>query len=617
MNRTIIHSWKEFCGWIEERRDSNVLALDCETTSLAYLDMELVGISLCDGERVTYIDLIDNPEYNTLLKALQIFFNEFCGTLIMHNSTFDIKTLRKFGINLEKVSIFDSLIASHLLDENTPNGLKGLATILLGAPPTIEWRDAVKQGFHSQLFYDYACKDAEWTFRLWQLFAPRLEKEGLSNLFHNIEMPFVHCLVDMEINGVCIDKAKLAELRNTIDGQIKLLHIKLCQMVEVDFVLQSNLFGGEQEIIADINFDSPHQLSKLLKEKLSLDLKPNIRGHCSVDKFTLRRFSNNPFVKILMEYRRATSLRDKFIDVMPSFIQRDGRVRTSFRNTLVTGRLSSSKPNLQQISKDNTGPLKVRECIIAPPGKSLICCDFAGQELRVLAIESQDKTMAEAFRKNQDLHLTTANQFFNLNIPDDVLLVNHPRHSEMKTKFKGERDKAKTIGFGLIYGKTANGFAKDWNVSKEEAQKFIDMYFEKFPSVKRRIDKCTEDLRRQGWVVNLSGRRRRFPDYQSAPDKIKFRMERQAFNFLIQSFSADLMKWGALIAKSLTKIHFDWGCKLILTVHDEYVWEANERYAQQAAWWLKEAIEKTISAQLPIPLVIDVKTGENYSKAKP
>ena len=514
------------------------------------------------------------------------------------------------------IKIFDSLIASHILDENTPNGLKYLASACLDIPHQNikDWGD-VCGNVHSQEFYDYAMQDAEWTWQLKELFTPRLEKEGLSHVFYNIEMPFIFCLRDMELNGVLLDLDKLTELRTKLVLQVEGLQTELCKLADVDYFYQY-LMDNSKELICEFNWNSPQQLSKLLQEKFHLNLgKPSKAGFCSVDKKALNKHKSNEFVKILIEYRDAMNMLSKFLDKLPGFIKADGRVHTSFRNTLKTGRLSSSNPPMQQLPKDNTGPVKIRECIVSPPGYSLIVCDYSGQELRVLAEESGDMTMIDAFYKNQDLHLTTANKFFNLNIPDEVLIVGHPLHEETKKKYKTERDKSKVINFGISYGKTAYGFSKDWAISKEEAQKFIDRYFEGFPDVKKRIDKCHLDLRNNGYVVNLAGRRRRFPGYAGADKYVRSRIERQAFNFLIQGFSADLGKKAAIDVRNLCLKHPEWNCRLILAIHDEFLYECKNEYCETATKQIKTIMES--STQLSLPLIIDINYGANYSAAKP
>lgn len=581
----VIKTCSELKNWLVDKEKS--FALDTETTSLNYLDMQLVGISLYNGVKACYIDLFENSELTNILGVLNSWLQSL-ELIVLHNAPFDLKVLSKYGFNLEDKKIFDTLIASHLLDENMPHGLKHLAALYLNIPSHtyLGYEDIVKYGYHSEQFYNYAERDALWTYQLYKLFQPRIEQEGLHYLFYNIEMPFMFCLVEMETKGVLIDKNKLEKLRQELVLQIETLQIKLCKLADIDCFFQKRFFDSEDNkrgLITEINIDSPQQLLKLLREKFHFDID-------SVAKQTLDNLEENEFIKVLREYRKAAALRDKFIEVLPDFVDYDGRVRTSFRNTLATGRLASSNPNLQQLPRDNTGPLKVRECIIAPPGKSLICLDYSGQELRVTAEESQDKAMINAFQNEQDLHQMVADEC------------------------KISRDAAKAVNFGIIYGMTYKGLSKRLKISDEEAKIFIDKYFEKFPRIKDRIDRCKHDIWVQQWVSNLIGRRRRFPDYEKIQSVVKARAERQAFNFLIQSFSADMMKLGAIRIRELCKQYPQWDCILVLAVHDEYLLEIKDEYVQEAIPLIKNVIES--SMRLTVPIKVDVGFAKNYSEAK-
>jgi len=251
--------------------------------------------------------------------------------------------------------------------------------------------------------------------------------------------------------------------------------------------------------------------------------------------------------------------------------------------------------------------IDIRSCIIAPPGRKLICADYSGQELRVLAHVSKDPDMIQAFKDKLDVHFMIANIFFDLGIPQEALLTTHPDFKMYRKKFKAERDKIKTVNFGLAYGKTAYGFSKDWNISQDEAQKFIDDYFNRFPKIKEAINKCTNELQHHKQVRTILGRIRRF-------DYVTHRAIRQAFNFLIQSPSADMMKAAAGNFRKIILQHPEWVCKLILSVHDELVYEVEEKYAEDIAKELKEVMEAAVT--LDIPVIVDIGIGQNYAEAK-
>jgi len=250
----------------------------------------------------------------------------------------------------------------------------------------------------------------------------------------------------------------------------------------------------------------------------------------------------------------------------------------------------------------------VRSFIIAPKGKILLCGDYAGQELRVLAHVAQEPTMISAFLSNKDVHLATANGFYELGIPDECLITTHPEHDAIKTKFKEERNNAKVVNFGIAYGKTKYGFAADWGWSVPKAEQFIAKYFERFPQIKTAIDKCNELVKKQKAIRNLTGRIRRF-------DHVDDRVLRQAFNFLVQGAAADIGKLAAGNVYKLCLQHPEWDTKLVLSVHDEYVWEILEKYVDIAMPIIKQTIETSI--KLRVPMVVDIGYGYNYSEAKP
>jgi len=249
----------------------------------------------------------------------------------------------------------------------------------------------------------------------------------------------------------------------------------------------------------------------------------------------------------------------------------------------------------------------VRSFIIAPDGKVLLCGDYAGQELRVLAHVAQEPTMVAAFLKNQDVHLLLANDFYDLGIPEEYITTTHPEYNSIISKFKPQRNDIKTVNFGLAYGKTKYGFAADFGWSVPKAEQFIAKYFERFPKIKIAIDKCNELVKKQKAIRNLMGRIRRF-------DHVDDRVLRQAFNFLVQGASADMVKKAAGDTYKLCQLHPKWDCKLVLSVHDELVYEVNDEYKDIALAEIKYTMEHAI--ELCVPMVVDINYGLNYSIAK-
>jgi len=601
MKVSIIKTYDSLVNWITVANTS-VFSLDTELVDTNWLSMEIAGISLCNGDSACYIDLLDNDQQYLMLIAINDLLEHKVQKIIYHNAPFDMMVLQKYDLNLV-TDLFCTMTAAHLIDETQPKSLKQLAIkyLHINANDVIDFETASENGFHTDRFYNYALDDAIWTWYLYELFEKELSTQSLEELFYNIEMPFQFCLMDLKINGALIDTNALKSLRAKAQRIIDTLEFEMYEAANI-----------EKD---SINLNSPQQLVELLFKlgvKLTEKTEPSKvypDGVYSTANDVLERVKDqHRFVELLLEYKKANSLMVKFLKPLPLFIEEDGRIRANFHNTVaVTGRLSSTKPNLQQLPKDNTGPLPLRQVIIPAKGRKLICADYSGQELRVLAHVSQDPNMIDAFNKKMDVHLMIANIFFELNIPAEALITSHPDYNTHKKKFKVERDKIKTVNFGLAYGKTAYGFSKDWNIPVQEAQEFIDSYFARFPLLKRAMDECKEELRKYKKVRTFLGRYRRFK-------YISNRAIRQAFNHLIQSPSADMMKAAAGQFRYIILEHPEWGCLLVLSVHDELVYETKEEYADVVAKELIEVMESAVKISLPIE--VDAGIGDNYAEAK-
>ncbi|MCK5017342.1 MAG: hypothetical protein KAS32_09775, partial [Candidatus Peribacteraceae bacterium] len=314
-------------------------------------------------------------------------------------------------------------------------------------------------------------------------------------------------------------------------------------------------------------------------------------------------------------------------------LEEDGRVRPSFRDTgTATGRLSCSQPNLQQLPKGLclscgeeldkckcgfTGNLPVRECFIVEEGMTMITCDYSGQEVAVAAQQSKDPTLIDALNKGQDMHLRIANQFYNLGIPEEELYKTHPEFNNHKHKFHLERTRAKTITFGLMYGKGAYGFAKDFDIPEDEAQGIVDKYFDSMPMLKEAIEKAHREIDETGMVTSMAGRKRHFEpeiNIYTGESGYNGKAYRQAFNFLIQGFSADMMRRAMIKVRELGNQNPDWGLKTIATVHDEAVYEVRTEYKDDAGRAIKTAFEGVVN--FVVPVTGDVSMGQNYWEAK-
>jgi DNA polymerase-1 len=528
----------------------------------------------------------------------------------MHGAPFDMRVLSKLGVTHTE-DIVCTMTAAFLLDENSEVGLKALAVRYLGVAPAeaVPWEKAVTHGFKSDLFYSYARRDAEWTWALWALLGARLRDESLVSLFFDIEMPFQFVLRDLEMNGVLMDLSSLSTLREGLQEEIIALRLAAYKAGGIEYTQQRNLLG-DMEYVAGVDIDSPMQLSSFIVDTLGIELTDQSEsGHFSVDKHVLEGLEHkHEFFHCLLQYRRASKLMQMFLEKAPTFVDGDGRIRASFNNCVArTGRLSSSSPNLQQLPKKGTSHGSVRSLLVSPPGYSLLAADYAGQELRVLAEVSRDLTMIEAFILGKDLHLTMANKFFRLGIPELLLYEKNPAFEANRSKYKEPRDKSKTINFGIAYGKTAQGFAADWNITLAAAETIVDDYFKAAPRIKDAIDECKLFLDSHGYVVNLAGRRRRL-------ETRKNHSYRQAFNFLIQGFSADLVKLAAVKVRAELRNHPEWDCRIVLQVHDELCWELRDEYVAEATIVIKRILEHTWP--LSVPMVVDIKSGKNYERCK-
>lgn len=595
----------------------SVLAFDTETTHLDYLAQGWVGLSMTDGQKVVYIDFLHNQMRHEIYEYLKQFFSKV-KVLVGHNLPFDLALLDKYGIPYKHCELFDTQVAFHLLNEESrETGLKHLAFTYLGAE-TKDYKTVEAEGVHSAEFYNYALNDAEWTWKLMVYFKEQLKAEdGLLKLFREVEMPFVRVLVQMRIEGVLVDQDRVAATLKEL--QVAKLDVtkEIYKYLNEPFQIQHDLFMGKQ-FVGDINLSSPQQLATILFDRLKLEpIEKTPGGERSVGKLTLDKYKGHDFVKLLTRYKIIDKLISGFFKPLPEFLSPDGKVRPSFHNCgTATGRLSCSRPNLQQLPKVNKHfPIQTRACFVAPTGHKIISCDYSGQELRILAKLSMDEGLMKAFREGQDLHMVTANKMFELGIPDEQLFANHPGFDQLKEKYKHERDKAKIINFGIAYGKGAFGFSKDFGIDETEAQEFLDRYNSAFPGIEEARQTCVKEIERVGEVSTMFGRKRRFKKEKRDNWTGYIRkVFRQAFNFLIQGFAADMVRVAMVRVYSAAQKYPEYEIKAIGTVHDEAIYTCREEYVEAAMKLIKEQFEGVV--QWEFPIVAEVSYGDNYGEAK-
>lgn len=622
MRRFIVRTADELEKFLK-KFNTKVFAFDTETTSLLYTKLQLEGISLADGSISCYIYMADfkkdykSKDYNKFIDIMKPVFTN-ANILIAHNAVYDLKVLYKHGIDFmdREPEVFDTMVAHHLLNETDRHGLKHLAHSVLNIDETVAYTDI--DDHSSKEFFSYAINDAVWTWQLMTKFKPEIQEQELIKLFREIEMPFVWVLRDMEIEGMLVDVDKVRNTASKIKTETQMMLLDMCDMLHIKYEMDYDV-DGDIIVMPYINFNSSKQLAELLFGTLGLEIVDTTpSGAPSVGKATIAKLrDSHPFVNILYKYKVAAKLYSSYFSEdaqILSNLESDGKVRPSFHDTgTATGRLSCSNPNLQQLPKVNKDfPIEAREPFIVPEGYTMITCDYSGQEVAVAAEVSRDPTLVDALNKGQDMHLRIANQFYNLGIPDEALFKTHPDYDNYKEKFNKERSQAKVITFGLMYGKSAYGFAKDFGISEEEAQEIVDKYFEGMPKLRESIERAHQSITDNGYVSTMTGRRRRFD--KNSYDKYDNKAYRQAYNFLIQGFSADMMRMAMVAVRKIGKNNTRWGLTPIGTVHDEAIYQVRTEYVDVAKEAIKNAFESVVD--FCVPVVGDVGVGSSYAEAK-
>ena len=506
--------------------------------------------------------------------------------------------------------IFDTLTVSHLLNENLPeNGLKYLAEHELGIPKEqIKKYTEVTPG--TQEFFEYGMNDAIWTYQLYKKYSPQIEKEGLHHLAYDIEFPFQKALMWLAINGIKADVSAAKTMRYEVQHLFYEIENELLNIFGGKYVTSITPRSRIVSCTPSINFNSSDQVVPLIEELgFPIYERSKKEKKKSWNKQSKNRLKGkHPAIDLLIKLGKVEKLLNGFLIPFERFVDDDGRIRCSFHNSVcVTGRLSCSSPNIEQLPKNNT-IANIRNLFVAEPGNVLLVADYSGQEVRIMAQESGDTNLKSALRKGYDVHLATANEINNLNISALGLTDKTEEHGVAKTKYKTQRDDCKCVVFGTAYGKSAYGFAKDFNCSEKEAQVFIDKFFAQYPRLKRAIEKTREEVYKYGYVTNMSGRKRRFPDFHKLNKWGKERCYRQAFNMKIQSYGADVVK------KAASDIVKDTNLKITNLVHDEIVIECKKEYKEEGMKYIEECMVKA----LPIFLKwdIDINFGTRYGGCK-
>jgi len=591
---------------VQELRKVSLFAIDTETTHIQPMLADLVGISVCmepgsayyipvrqvGGDLETLMNASESmPVTFTTEEALNILRPVLEDPAIRktgHNLKYDIIVLHRAGITLRGVAM-DTMIASYLTDASRlRHNLDDLSLHYLNHK-TIPISDLIGKGSKSVSFdqvpleqaTEYACEDADMSLRLAQVFEPRLKELGLEPLLNEVELPLIHVLANMEMQGIAIDTALFETLLRELSASLHTLESNI------------HVLAGET-----FNINSPKQLHGILYDKLGLKpVRKNKSGY-STDVDTLEALSEkHPLPKAVLEYRSLEKLRSTYVEALPKLVHpQTGRLHTSFNQAVAaTGRLSSSNPNLQNIPTRTDIGKRIRQGFVAGgSSKRLISADYSQIELRVLAHLTEDATLCGAFASDADVHRETAARIFRVH-PEDVT-------TDM-------RRQAKAVNFGVIYGMGDFSLARNVGLTREAARKFIQQYFDTYPGVAMWIERTKDQAREDGFVSTLMNRRRPITDINSDRAMLRSAAERMAINTPVQGSAADIIKVAMLrLAKALTA----YDARMLLQVHDELLVEAEACCAHEVAACMRSVMEN--AASLKVPLKVDVGIGANWAE---
>jgi DNA polymerase-1 len=593
-----IFKTKDLQTFVDRVRKQKEVSLDLETTALDPMQAEIVGISLSIQEdEGVYIPVAHTGPG----ASKQLSLEEVLGVLkplltdpkikkIGQNIKYDTLVLRNAGVELSGI-YFDTMVASYLLSPSrTTHNLNDLALTHLNHK-MITYQEVTGTGKKAIGFAEvpvdrateYSAEDAEITYTLYRVLAPMLAENQLDALFREIEMPLVPVLAQMEFSGVKIDADFLAAMSREIGEQLGSIREKI------------HALAGEE-----FNINSTQQLSRILFEKLKIKPIKKTKAGYSTDVEVLQQLAQeHEMPREVLEYRSLNKLKTTYVDALPRMIHsKTGRVHTSFNQTVTaTGRLSSSDPNLQNIPIRTPLGRKIRQAFIAEEGSLLVSADYSQVELRILAHLSEDPTLISAFKNKEDIHTRTASEIFDLP-PDRVT-------EEMR------RD-AKTVNFGIIYGMGRFGLSRQLGIPVNDADQYIQNYFERYPGVKAYQERLLAEARETGFVTTIMKRRRPIPELSSANRNLVAMGERTAINTPIQGSAADIIKV-AMIGIEQTLRKRKMRSQMILQIHDELVLEVPEKELEAAKKILREGMEGVV--RLKVPLRVDVGVAKNWSDA--
>ena len=585
--------------WIKLAEEKGEFAVDTETNSLDPHKAELVGISLCiEPGKACYIplkhDLQKLLNKDDILKKLKPLLEDNSTKKIGQNIKYDLIVFYYHGINLNSVE--DTMLMSYTLDAgNHRHNMNDLAEIHLNHK-TIKFKDLVGSG-KNQITFDkvnidkateYAAEDADITLRLYKFFSKRLKDEKLLHIYEVFEKPMINILAKMEIYGIKIDKGLLKKTSEKFESEIKKIEKKIFKISKREF-----------------NIGSTKQLGEIMYNELKIsNLKKTRKGSYATSASVLEdlAFKGHDLPKLILDWRQVSKLKNTYSDALPEHINyKTKRVHTSFLlAATTTGRLASSDPNLQNIPiKTEDGKL-IRRAFISEPGYTFISADYNQIEMRILADLADVKELKKAFKNNEDIHSLTASQVFNLSL---------------KKVNSESRRKAKAINFGIIYGISQYGLAKQISVSNQEAADFLNSYFTKFPEIKEYMNSTISFCRKTGYVNNIFGRRCYMPRINDKNFNVRNFQERASINAPIQSSAAEIMRLAMIRLDKKIKDTPSSKFKMLLQIHDELIFEVSKKEVKKFIPIVNSEMSSVISSELhsfSIPLTVDINDGDNW-----
>jgi DNA polymerase-1 len=587
--------------WLTKLRNADLISFDTETTSLSYLDAQIVGVcfSVKAGEAAylplkhDYIDAPEQLDFDHVMSELKPLLEDPNKAKVGQNLKYDRHVLLNHGIDMQGIK-HDTMLQSYVLDSTaTRHDMDSLALKYLNRE-TIHFEDIAGKGKKQLTFNQidieiaapYASEDADITLQLHQTLWPKLQAiPALEKVYNELEMPLLPVINQVERNGVNIDIWMLQQQSDDMAHQI------------VELEKQAHQSAGQE-----FNLGSPKQLQEILYVKQELPVKKKTpKGQPSTAEEVLQELADEGYElpQLIMQYRGLSKLKSTYTDKLPLQVNKSsGRVHTSYHQAVTaTGRLSSSDPNLQNIPIRTANGRRIREAFVAGEGNTLLAADYSQIELRIMAHLSGDESLVKAFAEGADIHRHTASEIFNVTL-DDVT--------------SDQRRSAKAINFGLIYGMSAHGLSKQLGIERHQAADYMNVYFERYPGVRAYMDNTREQAKQDGYVETLFGRRLYLPEINSSNGMRRQYAERTAINAPMQGTAADIIK-RAMIDINAWLNENDIGIRMIMQVHDELVFEVPNAQLEMA----KTEIEKFMvnAAQLDVPLEVGIGVGDNWEQA--